>query len=125
MYPVIVLAIENPAKLEEFQKVSDYDDYDYIVSQYRRLINERDSEYDFSTPLLADYNIMRSQVSSTERSQFKYKYVEENWKFYEKAFSEIKDDETRAAVVKLTLLTIIIRNKNLDKVRKAANLCEY
>ena len=122
MYPVIVLAIDNPVKIDEFQKVSNFEDYDEIASQYIKLINARCSEYDFVTPAIAEYNIQRAVLSSEEQAKFKYKFVIENWKRYENAFSEIIDADVRQAVVKLTLLTMINRSRKIEKVRKAANL---
>lgn len=122
MYPVIVLAIDNPVKIEEFQKVSDFEDYDEIASQYIKLINARCCEYDFVTPALAEYSIQRRSLNSEERAKFKYRFVINNWEKYENAFNEIIDDDVRQAVVKLTLLTMINRNKKIEQVRKAANL---
>lgn len=122
MYPVIVLAIDPPIPLEQFQKVSDYDDYDEIVKQYRDLINQRASEYDFSSALLGEYNTQKANVDSENRFNFKYDYVNNHWQQYESFFNQIVDDDIRKAVTKLTLLTIIVRAGKLDKIHKAANI---
>lgn len=122
MYPVIVLAIDPPIPLEQFQKVSDYDDYDEIVQQYRDLINQRACEYDFTSALLGEYNTQKAKVDSANRANFKYDYVNNNWQQYEEAFNQIEDDEIRMAVTKLTLLTIIIKAAKLDRIHKAANI---
>ena len=123
LYPVIVLAIDNPASLSEFQKVCGYDDYDGVVEDFRNMINQRSEEYDFSTSLLGDYTLRKNQIPTVDESSvFKYKYVVDHWRDYENSFSEIKDSSKREAVTKLTLLTIIIRAKNLENVKKAVNL---
>ncbi len=122
MYPVIVLAIDPPIPIEQFQKVSDYDDYDEIVKQYRDLINQRASEYDFSSALLGEFNIQKANVDSQNRAHFKYDYVNNNWQQYESCFNQIVDEDIREAVTKLTLLTVIVRAAKLDKIHKAANI---
>lgn len=122
MYPVIILAIDPPIPLEQFQKVSDYDDYGEIVKQYRDLINERASEYDFTSALLGEYNTQKANIESSNRANFKYDYVNNNWQQYEESFNQITDIEIRQAVTKLTLLTIIIKASKLDKIHKAANI---
>ena len=123
LYPVIILAIDNPASCSEFQKVCNYDDYDGVVESFKNLINQRSAEYDFSTASLGDYTIHKSRIPTVEESsKFKYKYVIEHWQDYEKWFSEIKDAEKREAVTKLTLLTIIVRAVKLLNVKKVTNL---
>ena len=120
---VIVLAINNPAPIDEFQKVCNYDDYEEVAENYKSLINQRAEEYDFSTALLGDYTSQKNQIPTfQESSSFKYKYVSEHWKDYEGYFSEIDNAEKREAVVKLTLLTIIIRAAKLQKVKRVTNL---
>lgn len=123
LYPVIVLAIDNPASCGEFQKVCDYDDYDGVVESFKYLINQRSEEYDFSTALLGDYTLHKRQIPTVEdSSKFKYKYIIEHWREYENWFNEIKDAKKREAVTKLTLLTIIVRAVKLQNVKKATNL---
>ena len=122
MYPVIVLAIEPPISIDEFQQVSDYDDYDEIATQYRDLVNQRTLEYDFSSAFLGEYMSKKSMLMAGSRSQFKYDFVNKNWQEYEESFNQINDPEIREAVVKMTLLTLIVRASKLEKIRTAANI---
>jgi hypothetical protein len=122
MYPVIVLAIDPPISSDDFREVSDYDDYGAIVSKYRDMLNQRACEYDFSSSLLAEYQMQKYQKVEGERSRFKFIFVKENWKQYEDSFNQIDSESIREAVTKMTILTIIERAYKLEKIRKAANL---
>ena len=121
LQPVIVLAIDPPVEREEFQEVSDYDDYGEIKKQYLNLINNCAYDYEFSTPVLGAYHLGKGKADRGDRAKYKYKFVSDKWKEYEKYFSEISNDDVREAVTKMTLLTIIVRSDKLESIRKAIN----
>lgn len=117
IYPIIVLAIDPPASQDMFEKISDYDDYDEIVSKYRELINARANEYEFTASIIGEYKSRKNGDS-----QYKFEFVKEVWQEYEEHFNQITDDEIRQAVVKLALLTVLIRASKIDSIHKAVNV---
>ena len=122
MYPIIVLAIDPPISIDEFQQVSDYDDYDEIKKTYRKVINDKLFEYEFSSSVLGDYLSKKSHVAIDDRSKYKYHFVKETWKEYEENFTSIPADAAREAVTKMTILTTINRADKLEQIGRAANL---
>jgi len=120
IYPVIVLVIDPPINEDEFAKVCDHDNYAEICQGYRGLITDYACDYEFFAEVIGDY-VSEKNLSSSAGSS-KYEFVNERWKNYEHHFDAIRDVETREAVVKLLLLTIITKRTRIEGIRRATNL---
>jgi hypothetical protein len=62
--PVIVLVVESPVSQSEFNKVCDYDNYSYLLQQYRNIINSSVCDYEFHAEIIGDYLSKRNQASN-------------------------------------------------------------
>jgi len=120
IYPVIVLVIDPPISEDEFAKVCDHDNYAEICQGYRSLIADCACDYEFFAEVSGDYVFEKSLLSSAGSN--KYSFVNEKWNSYEHHFVAISDTETREAVVKLLLLTIITKRTRIEGIRRATNL---
>jgi len=112
IYPVIVLVIDPPISEDEFSKVCGHDNYIEICQGYRDLITGYACDYEFFAEVIGDY--LSEKSLSTSAGSGKYNFVNVRWKNYEHHFSAIKNDETREAVVKLLLLTIITKRNRIE-----------
>ncbi len=120
MIPVIILVIDPPLEETEFNRVSDYDDFDELVQEYRGVIDRHICDYSFASKVTGDY--LQKRNLAPDQNVYKYEYVKEEWKQYEQDFSAIKSSAKREALIKLLLLTIITRRGKIKKIKEAAGL---
>lgn len=120
VYPVIVLVIDSPIGENDFSKVCDHDNYTEISQEFRETINRNVCDYEFFSEVIGDYLSKRNLVS--DKTNFKYDFVKNEWRNYESQFSAIKNVETREALIKLLLLTVITRRSKINSIREATNL---
>lgn len=119
IYPVIVLVIEPPISENEFAEVCDHDNYPQIIQDYREIINRNIYDYEFVASVIGDFLSMRNKNTD---SNYKYKYVKSEWQNFESQFSVITNAETREALTKLLLLTVITRRSKINSIKEATNL---
>lgn len=120
IFPVIVLVIDPPVYESDFAKVCDHDNYTEIHQDFREIINRNTYDYEFISAIIADYLPKKNLAS--DQSSYKYAYVRSEWKKYEEPFSVIKNSETREAVIKLLLLTVIMQRSIINSIKEATNL---
>jgi len=118
--PVIVLVIDTPISESDFAKVCDYDNYSEVMQGFRETINRNVCDYEFYAEVIGDFLSKRNQA--IDKNQYKYDFVKDEWKIYEEQFTAIKDVETREAVIKLLLLTVITQRGKIDRIKGATNL---
>lgn len=121
IYPVIVLVIDSPASESDFAKVCDYDNYAEICQQFRQTINSNICDYEFYSEVIGDYLSKRNQ--SLTQATYKYDFVKNEWKNYQTQFSAVANAETREALIKLLLLTVISQRSKINDISEATNLC--
>lgn len=120
IYPVIVLVIDTPVSESDFYKVCDHDNYADICQQYRKTISTNVCDYEFYVEVIGDFLSKRKSASST--SIYKYDFVKGEWKGYEARFMAISNTETREALIKLLLLTLITQRGKINEIKAATNL---
>lgn len=117
--PVIVLVIDSPVSEGDFIKVCDHDNYTEICQQYRQTISANVCDYEFYSEVIGDYLSKRNQAPC--RATYKFDFVKSEWKDYETRFSAIPNVETREALIKLLLLTVIKQSRKFNEIREATN----
>ena len=120
IYPVIVLVIDPPISETDFVKVSDYDNYAEISQEFREIINRNVCDYEFFSEVIGDYLSKRNLTSN--KTNYKYDYARNEWKDYESQFSAITNAETREALIKLLLLSVISKRYTINCIKEATNL---
>jgi hypothetical protein len=120
IYPVIVLVIDSPVSENDFNKVCDHDNYAEICQRYRQTINTNVCDYEFYAEVIGDYLSKRNRASNNDA--YKYDFVKDEWNGYEAKFSAISNAETREALIKLLLLTIITQRGKINEIKGATNL---
>lgn len=120
IYPVIVLVIDSPISEGDFIKVCNYDNYTEICQKYRQTIYANVCDYEFYSEVIGDYLSKRNQASS--QATYKFDFVKSEWKDYEARFSAIANAETREALIKLLLLTVITQRGKINEIKEATNL---
>lgn len=60
--------------------------------------------------------------NAQDKNNYKYEYVKNEWKQYERSFATVEDCDKREALIKLILLTIIKRRDKFRQIKEAANL---
>jgi hypothetical protein len=118
--PVIILVIDPPIGEEEFSKVCDYDDYSEIEQGFREIINSQTYDYEFVSEIIGEFLYKRENV--VDKNSYKYEFVKSEWQKYENYFLFVQERDKREALIKIILLTIIIRRNKIDSIRKATNL---
>jgi hypothetical protein len=120
IYPVIVLVVDSPVSENDFNKVCNHDNYAEICQQYRQTISANVCDYEFYAEVIGDYLSKRNQASN--KAAYKYDFVKDEWNGYETKFSTISNAETREALIKLLLLTIITQRGKINEIKGATNL---
>jgi len=120
IYPLIAIIIDPPIGESEFNKVCDYDDYTEIEQEFKRTIYEAICDYEFIAQVLGDY--IDKRKATNDKINFKYEFTRNEWQNYEKDFSHITNMDKRQALVKILLLTIIMRNTKISQIKAAVNL---
>lgn len=120
IYPVIVLVIDTPVSECDFDKVCDHDNYTEISQEFRETINRNVCDYEYFSEVIGDYLSKRNLTS--DKTNYKYDYVRNEWKNYESQFCAITNAETREALIKLLLLTVITQRSKINSIREATNL---
>jgi hypothetical protein len=118
--PVIVVAIDKPIQESEFSKVCDHDNYNEIEQRFRDVINRNVCDYEFYAGVCGEYLSKRREA--IDKTNYKYEYVKNEWKSFEPQFSIIKNAETREALIKLLLLTVIKQSGKIEDIRGATNI---
>jgi hypothetical protein len=120
IYPVIVLVIDSPVGESDFAKVCDHDNYTEISQEFREMINRKVCDYEFFSEVIGDY--LSKRILVTDKTNYKYDYVRNEWKVYDSHFSAITNAETREALIKLLILTVITQRSNINRIKEATNL---
>jgi hypothetical protein len=120
IYPLIAIIIEPPIKEEDFYKVCEYENYTEISQEFRKLITENTYDYEFISEVLGDYFFKLR--NSDDKVNFKYEFTKNEWQNYEERFIHVSDEKIRQALIKILILTIILQNSKLSKIKSAANL---
>jgi hypothetical protein len=115
----VIAVIINPVTEADFYKVCDYENYDEITQEYRKIISENICNYEFTTQILADY---REKKKKADNNTYKYDFTKNEWQNYENKFTLIPNKEKREALIKILLLTIITNNAKIQSIKTAANL---
>jgi hypothetical protein len=118
--PVIVLVVDSPISESDFNKVCDYDNYDDICQQYRKTINGYVCDYEFYAEIVGDF--LSKRKTATNTANYRFEFVKNEWKEYESKFLAISNVETREALTKLLLLTIITKRSKINEIKEATNL---
>ncbi len=120
IFPVIILVIDPPISETDFTKVCEHDNYGEIIQEFRKTINRNASDYEFISEVVGDYLTKRNMLS--DKSNFKYTYVKNEWNNYENQFLFILDQEKREALIKMLLLTVITQRSKINSIKEAASL---
>lgn len=120
IYPVIVLVIDSPVSESDFAKVCDHDNYTEISQEFHETINRSVCDYEFFSEVIGDYLSKRNLA--TDKTNYKYDYVRNEWKDYVAQFSAITNAETREALIKLLILTVITQRSKINSIKEATNL---
>ena len=120
IYPVIVLVIDSPVSESDFAKVCYHDNYIEISQEFRETINRNVCDYEFFSEVIGDYLSKRNLIAN--KTNYKFDYVKNEWKNYESQFSAITNEETREALVKLLILTVITQRSKINDIKGATNL---
>jgi hypothetical protein len=120
IYPVIALVIDSPVSENDFNEVCDYDNYTDICQQYRNTINANVCDYEFYAEVIGDF-LSKRELALT-RTAYKFDFVKDDWKTYEARFLAISNAQTREALIKLLLLTIITKRGKINEIKEATNL---
>lgn len=120
IYPVIVLVIDSPVSENDFNKVCEHDNYADICQQYRKTISANVCDYEFYAEVIGDFLSKRKLAKNT--AAYKFDFVKDEWKSYEARFAAISNAETREALIKLLLLTIITQRSKINEIKEATNL---
>jgi len=120
IYPVIALVIDAPVSENDFNKVCAHDNYAEICQQYRKIISANVCDYEFYAEIIGDF--LSKRKSATNLSTYKFDFVKDEWKTYAARFSAISNGETREALIKLLLLTIIMQRGKISEIKEATNL---
>lgn len=118
--PLIILVVDPPLDESELNRVCEYDDYEELIREYRIVINTRAYDYSFSSGVVGDFLMKRKNAQ--DKNNYKYEYVKNEWKQYERSFATVEDCDKREALIKLILLTIIKRRDKFRQIKEAANL---
>jgi len=120
IFPVIAVIIDPPITEAEFVRVCDYEDYTEITQDFRKIIYETTCDYEFIVQVLVDY--LEKRKYAVDKSNYKFEFTKNEWQNYERGFISIDNADKRQALIKLLILTIIIRNDKLNHIKKAVNL---
>ena len=120
MLPVIILVIDPPLDENDFNRVCDYDDYEELVQEYRNIIDRRSCDHPYSSKITGECLQKRNFLA--DKNNYKYEYVESEWRQYEQDFDTITESYKREAVIKLLLLTVIARRTKVKQIKEAAKL---
>ena len=91
-----------------------------ICQEFRETINRSICDYEFFSEVIGDFLSKRN--FATDIVNFKYSYVRNEWKEYESRFYAVKNAETREALIKLLLLTLITQRRKIDSIKEATKL---
>lgn len=119
IYPVIILVIDPPISENEFAEVCDHDNYAEIIQDYRETINRNIYDYEFIASVIGDF---LSKRNKTVDKNYKCTYVKNEWNNFENQFAVITNAETREALTKLLLLTVITRRSKINSIKEVTNL---
>jgi hypothetical protein len=117
IFPIMVLVTENAVSESAFSKVSDYDDFEGLNRQYRNILYRKECDYQFMSKVIGDY----LQIKKS-KSYNRFDYVKSYWNKYESDFLIIEDSEEREALIKLSILSILLQKSKIEKIRSEANL---
>ena len=120
IFPVIALVISQPVSESDFKQVCGYDDYDGLMEKFRETLNRNLCDYEFVSGVAGDF--LNKSLHAPDMRSYRYEYVKNEWMQYEEQFSAIEDREEREAVIKLLMLTVIVRRQKIWKIKGAANL---
>ena len=116
--PIIILVTENAVSESNFLKVCDYDDFDGLKKKYRKVLSQKKCDYEFVTKVIGDY--LQHNKGTLKCS--KIDYVTSNWEKYTVDFAFIDDEEEAEALIKLSILSVLLRKSQIERIRKEANL---
>lgn len=114
IFPLIILVTENTVTEKIFSEVSDYDDFEGLSKKFREVLYRKKCDYQFVSKIIGDYN------SASTRNR--YDYVNSYWGNYLEDFCFVGDDEEKEALIKLSVLSILLQKSTINKIRKEANL---
>ena len=116
--PIIILVTENAVSESNFLKVCDYEDFDGLKKKYRKVLSQKKCDYEFVTKVIGDY--LQHNKGTLKCS--KIDYVTSNWEKYTVDFAFIDDEEEAEALIKLSILSVLLRRSQIERIRKEANL---
>lgn len=116
--PIIILVTENAVAESNFLKVCDYEDFDGLKKKYRKVLSQKKCDYEFVTKVIGDY--LQHNKGTLKCS--KIDYVTSNWEKYTVDFAFIDDEEEAEALIKLSILSVLLRRSQIERIRKEANL---
>lgn len=120
IYPVIVLVVDSPVSECDFNKVCEHDNYADICQQYRKIISTNVCDYEFYAEVIGDF--LTKRKLSSDAATYKFDFVRDEWKTYEARFSVIQNADTREALIKLLILTVITQRHKVNEIKEATNL---
>jgi len=120
IYSLIALLIEsNTITDENVRAVSGYEDFDDILMEFSKIINERICDYEFITKIVGDY---LTKLQSSNNNNYIYEFIEKEWQNYEIQFLYLSDEVKRKALTKILIFLVIRRHRIIMKATEAANL---
>ena len=121
IFPVIAVVIYPAIVDADFNKVCDYENYNEVKQEFRRIISNKICNYEFIAQVLADYREKKKNIKGD--ATYKYEFTKNEWRNYENEFALlINNKEKREALIKTILLTVIIHNATIQEIKEAANL---
>ena len=120
IYPLIAVIIDPPINDIEFSKVCDYENYNEVKQEFKRIIDGNICDYEFIGQVLGDYYDKCTTI--TDKTNYKYEFTRSEWHNYENEFSYISNNEKRQALIKILLLTIITQYNTINDIKKKVNL---
>lgn len=120
MYSILSL-INTNINADNFVKVnSKFDDFEYIETYYKQVVEEQIESIDLVNNVLSQYQIQKINIKIN--SEYKYDFIKDNYKDYTHKFDSINPIDEREAVTQYAMLRIIEQKRIVDKIREAANL---
>ena len=123
IWPIITVITDISYKadeeLEEIIGDVDGEVYDSVIQRYSDIINACCDRFEFVTKVIADYASYDKECPSIRKARI---YIKERWSLFESEFKIIADEDTRRALTKVILFSIISNQRNINNIKHAVAL---
>ena len=118
VFPLILVIIENNNLEDKYNRVCSLGMYDDIYGNYNDILHKMQRSSEFFIKVCGDY-----QKEFIQGGDHIEEYVRSNWEKYSEDFSDIvKDGQLLESFIKLLLLSILLRRRDINNIKRATNL---